>query len=429
MPKSTKSESTKSPSWRDVLKVHPAAELFPRMSGDELKALGEDIKKNGLKSPIVLWSPGYSGDGVKDRPRYVLDGINRLDAMELVGITTVSVPHGPLAGRRPGPTESGGARFQTEYEKEQVYSMTLGVRRGSAMSGPRVEPKTDPYAYVISANIRRRHLSSGQTDDLIVKLLKADPTKSNRAVAKLTDTSHPHVAKVRKRAEKAGDVETVTTSVDTKGRKQPAKKPRAPKPKRLSDAEINQIYAAAERHMEENAVEIGPASASAPAREDAELDELRNAKRQLEIKIGGLESEIEELRAARNKRLEQLIAERGTWEDKPLPPLNLARLPFGDQLIILMNLLQDGLTPVRDLLAALELPANASVKTRARLEGIEALVGTVFNWMSTTKDYVAEIKQALDDYAASTASTAPPDIPPTVDDGLDIPASLRRAAP
>jgi len=32
-------------SWRDVLSVHPAAELFPQMSADELRELGEDIKK------------------------------------------------------------------------------------------------------------------------------------------------------------------------------------------------------------------------------------------------------------------------------------------------------------------------------------------------------------------------------------------------
>src|SRR5262249_60198659 len=50
------------------------------------------------------------------------------------------------------------------------------------------------------------------------------PTKPNRRVAKLAETSHPHVAKVREHAEKAGDVETVTTSVDTKGRKQLARK-------------------------------------------------------------------------------------------------------------------------------------------------------------------------------------------------------------
>ena len=30
--------------WRDVLQIHPAAELFPLMTPDELRALGEDIK-------------------------------------------------------------------------------------------------------------------------------------------------------------------------------------------------------------------------------------------------------------------------------------------------------------------------------------------------------------------------------------------------
>jgi hypothetical protein len=37
------------PSWRDVLKIHPACELFPLMSQAELKELGEDINinKNG----------------------------------------------------------------------------------------------------------------------------------------------------------------------------------------------------------------------------------------------------------------------------------------------------------------------------------------------------------------------------------------------
>jgi hypothetical protein len=39
------------PSWRDVLKVHPVCELFLLMSPDELRALGDDIEKNGLKSP------------------------------------------------------------------------------------------------------------------------------------------------------------------------------------------------------------------------------------------------------------------------------------------------------------------------------------------------------------------------------------------
>jgi hypothetical protein len=50
----TSTATAKAKSWRDVLPVHPAADLFPMMSPDELKVLGEDIKRNGLEVPIVL---------------------------------------------------------------------------------------------------------------------------------------------------------------------------------------------------------------------------------------------------------------------------------------------------------------------------------------------------------------------------------------
>ena len=81
-------------SWRDIYPVHPAADAIPMMSEEELKDLGEDIKKNGLKLPIFLWSEvsGFYRDPEKDkevsperRQEYVLAGRNRLDAMELVG--------------------------------------------------------------------------------------------------------------------------------------------------------------------------------------------------------------------------------------------------------------------------------------------------------------------------------------------------------
>ena len=61
-------------SWRDVLSVHPAAELFPQMSADELRELGEDIKKHGRLPavPLVLW------EAEKGAPPFLLDGRNRL---------------------------------------------------------------------------------------------------------------------------------------------------------------------------------------------------------------------------------------------------------------------------------------------------------------------------------------------------------------
>ena len=39
-------------SWRDIIRVHPA-DAFPVLSETELRALGEDIKANGLRQPIA----------------------------------------------------------------------------------------------------------------------------------------------------------------------------------------------------------------------------------------------------------------------------------------------------------------------------------------------------------------------------------------
>jgi hypothetical protein len=38
--------------WRAHLKIHPAADLFPLLPPDELRALADDIKERGLRSPM-----------------------------------------------------------------------------------------------------------------------------------------------------------------------------------------------------------------------------------------------------------------------------------------------------------------------------------------------------------------------------------------
>jgi hypothetical protein len=72
-------------SWRDVLPIHPAAELFPLMSSDELRELGEDIRANKLQFPIATWFDPEA------KVELLTDGRNRLDAMELVGLPTAEV--------------------------------------------------------------------------------------------------------------------------------------------------------------------------------------------------------------------------------------------------------------------------------------------------------------------------------------------------
>ena len=73
----TDSTAPQAQSWRDTLPIHPAAALFPRMSSDELRELGRDIRKNGLRSSIALWQSDKGASAL------LLDGISRLDAVEV----------------------------------------------------------------------------------------------------------------------------------------------------------------------------------------------------------------------------------------------------------------------------------------------------------------------------------------------------------
>jgi hypothetical protein len=186
-------------SWRDVLSVHPAADLFPMMSGAELRELGEDIKRNGLRYPVILWAKNVR-DG-KHGPVQLLDGRNRLDAMELVGI--------PIEI-----TQSGNCR--------QVY---IGPVKDGDRSVAQTIGGCDPYEYVISANIYRRHLTPEQKRELIGKLLKAKPESSNLQIAKQVKADDKTVAKVRRELEGRSEIPNVEARTDTKGRKQPAAKP------------------------------------------------------------------------------------------------------------------------------------------------------------------------------------------------------------
>jgi hypothetical protein len=63
------------------LKSHPYADLFPMMAKDELDALAEDIKENGLRQDIVL----YQGA--------ILDGRNRHAACTVAGVEPRFVEH------------------------------------------------------------------------------------------------------------------------------------------------------------------------------------------------------------------------------------------------------------------------------------------------------------------------------------------------
>jgi hypothetical protein len=214
-------------SWRDLLKIHPAAELFPLMGPDESKALGENINaQNGLKHPIILW---FSGACPLHRGRYalhkvtwddvvLLDGRNRLDAIETAGFKALfrnAGYNGPrLIMTKPAIDEDGD-----EYDEE------LDIETKCLFEIDGMGEKHDPYAYVISANIHRRHLTTAQKGELIAALLKAKPERSDRATAKIAQVDHKTVAAKREKLEGGGEIPHHETRVGKDGVAQPAEKP------------------------------------------------------------------------------------------------------------------------------------------------------------------------------------------------------------
>jgi ParB-like chromosome segregation protein Spo0J len=187
-------------SWRDRVRVHPAADLFPLMSDDELDELAEDIRKHGRQQQLVFWTPErlgrYGPDGPKDV--YLLDGRNRLAAIERAFAGDIPRQAGEIEGAlylSPG----GGARL--------------------------LHADDDPWAFVISANIHRRHLNRQQKRELIAQLLKLNPKRSDRATGKLAKTDHKTVSGLRVDLEGRGEIPHAETRIDATGRQQPAAKP------------------------------------------------------------------------------------------------------------------------------------------------------------------------------------------------------------
>jgi hypothetical protein len=174
-------------SWRDVIKVHPAADKWPLMPEAELRALGEDIKANGMQVPVVLWrEPNGMSDFV------LLDGRNRLDAMEFVGMEAAE-------------PRTKGDKFW--HLKPSTVKTTFA--------------RSDPWEFTISANAHRRHLTAEQKRDLIAELLKAKPERNNVQTAKIVGVSDKTVAAVRRDLEGRSEIPIVSTRTDTAGRAQP----------------------------------------------------------------------------------------------------------------------------------------------------------------------------------------------------------------
>lgn len=128
-------------------KIHPAAELFPMMSHEDLWNLAEDIKKNGLLEPVIL----YHGE--------VLDGRNRLKACELA---EVDPQFAEVNGDVPSPTQ-------------YVFSKNLNRRHLTVNQKAMIAAKSLP---LLEEEARQRQGGSGRFHGL--GPIEPEPVDSGR---------------------------------------------------------------------------------------------------------------------------------------------------------------------------------------------------------------------------------------------------------
>jgi hypothetical protein len=287
-------------SWRDVLPVHPAAADLPMLNEAELQELGEDIKANGLRVPVVLWSEN------PESKVFLLDGRNRLTAMESVGLPVV---HDDWKG--------GGA-----HQLLVNYRHLVGAGGGfSALDGS--STTVDPVAFVMSANVRRRHLDAADKRKAIETLLRAKPEASNRAIAEQLKDDHKKVGRVRRKLEATGAVPQLkkTKGKDGKARTIAPKKPqvdvaeeleanreRIDKALKLPGSPGDSLLAKA-AGVSVKTIKAAKARSEAPAAEPQTFITVASFKAEL-LRFGD-----EELRDL-GRAIEEEIAERATRQGK-----------------------------------------------------------------------------------------------------------------
>ncbi len=211
---------------------HDLANAFPMMSDDEFAALVEDIDKNGLLHPVVM----FEGK--------ILDGRNRYEATQKLG-----VPHREI-------------KFTGE----------------------------DPAAFVASENLRRRHLTPTQlavAAEALANAIQGRP-KTSKGPAGPEEPEHvASVTTINKAAELTGASPTAIKRV-RKVRKTAA-------PEVVQAMESGALTATAAENLstlpveeQQEAVAAGPKAAAAKANQADAARRAAPAKQKPQVRLNGI---------------------------------------------------------------------------------------------------------------------------------------------
>ena len=125
--------------------------------------------------------------------------------------------------------------------------------------------------------MHRRHLTSEQKRQAIAAFIKADPTASDRTVAKELGVDNKTAAKVRADLEAREEIPHVPTRTDSAGRKQPATK-RKPTPKPEATAKPEPIDEDTVAEQPITTEPPGGLTENSPGQTDRVKQALENAK-------------------------------------------------------------------------------------------------------------------------------------------------------
>ena len=147
--------------------VHPVASMFPMSDDETLKALADDIKKNGQMEPIVLgeyWDDPYEvlrSHGIEVEDGADIGGVDFGDEVN----TALTTPHLVLLDGRNRLTACGLAGVEPEF--------TTGIP-GDAMARTSESDDWEVYVsnWIVSKNLHRRHLSTGQRAAVAAKYVQ-----------------------------------------------------------------------------------------------------------------------------------------------------------------------------------------------------------------------------------------------------------------
>ncbi len=169
--------------WREILPVHPAAELLPPLTDNEVHELAERIKAHGVQVEILFFE---ELDGTVS----LLDGRSRLDALALLGYRF---------------TGTAGRLLLCWYP---TIMETLELKHGYRYA----KLNHNPYELALSLNITRRHLTAEQKREVIDKLLIEQTGWSNRRIAAAVGSSPMTVISRRQKGEAKGVIKKVAAT-------------------------------------------------------------------------------------------------------------------------------------------------------------------------------------------------------------------------